>query len=354
MLSNERNSFSRKPSLFSSLLKWAKHQKENFVTTAFLYTLEHLRACQEELARPIVERVLGCDLTLDQLEGIELAMHPSVDGGHPDLSADSESTPDKHPFYIEVKVDSKNLTFRQREGYGGANARRVFLTRHFLPQESLKCDNPHLVRWYQVADWFQQARDRLQQAPGSLSVDNGSFFLINQFLTFMEEEHVPLVRVKPDAIPGMADTLGDLMRQISHAAEKCRLKPKGPKLQKRNKGWFGYYLGEQSRLAKKEFLAHYALGVPPAPPISLVFNTFKCKANRQLAEDRRFTIDEPYERYRQFTNGFRAFWEPLDLERQGFFDLGLEGQMNCIEVYLERALKEARAIWDDQVTTPTR
>jgi hypothetical protein len=310
--------------LFHRLHKWAHRQDENFLTESLALVLEHLLALAPAVGTRLISKLTGgfIDVPPQDASTIELQTQVEAVAGRPDLEI---RVPHKLAW-IEVKAESE-LRKGQLEGYrvllrqaGVAQTLLGLLTRY--PQELQHGDElPDVqLRWFEVADWFEDEVAPAEQA-GEVAG-----FLANQFHTFLEARSMTLAQVGRD-MPGGLRALSNLLNMLVEAAGACKVAVK------KYPEWNSIGLLLDGR--------KYWVGVNFSEPECLVFNTC-CRINLEAAT--KLGVGEIFqEKWVPDLNRWSR-WVDLDSEEIHFYSRSKVRQMEWLEDFLRDCLAKARSI----------
>jgi hypothetical protein len=287
------------PNLFHRLYKWAHRQDENFLTEALAVVLEQLLVLAPAAGTRLISKLTNgfIDLPPENTSAIELQTQVEAVAGRPDLEI---RVKDKLAW-IEVKAESE-LRKGQLEGYrvllkqtGVAQTQLGLLTRYpqvFEPDDEL----PDIrLRWFEVADWFE---DELTDVDKAGEVTG---FLVRQFLSFLEARNMNLAHVGK-LMPEGLRAASNLMNMLMEAAIACKLPVK------KSAGWD--YLGVSMQGGK------YWIGIEFSSPEKLWFATYS-QIDRIAAD--KLSSGEIYEDREAYGGYSWACGVELDSEEVHFF-----------------------------------
>ena len=225
--------------LFSSLAKYGSREVENYLTESFMLVLQQLLLRDESIALPLMENLLGIDLSNrpSSPATIQITTQVRVEGGIPDIEV---RIPGEFHAYIEVKHDA-HLGSGQLEYYKSALDKSldpvkvaVLLTRSKASsvETELAPDDYHHVCWYEVHRWFS-----------SLSTEDEILkYLIRDFNAFLEAKrmsHQQITWEYEKGVPALVDFTDMLESVIGEVVPDLKMT--------RTAGWSwrGFYLDGQ-------------------------------------------------------------------------------------------------------------
>lgn len=309
--------------LFLRLHKWAWRQDENFLTEAFAFILEYLLEHETEAAVRLLDNATNGFFRLRREEAVLMDVRtqaPHVEG-RPDL----ELRTARQLAFVEVKsefeVDQDEL-----------GRYRTILEQSSLPQTTLilltrypanlnpKREVPDVsIRWYQVAEWIEQERNRY-------AFQAVSDFLVKQFLSFLTERRMIMGQVTWELTGGVRSLLA-LRVMLYEAANACGFHPLIGAWQ----DFMGVRLNGWS----------YRVGIYYDKPEVLRFETWDRKVNKEAAEQ--FGIGKVYPW--KSKPGFGWYREiVLEAEEAHFFARSKANQLQFLETYLEECLELVKRI----------
>lgn len=312
------------PNLFHRLHKWAHRQDENFLTESLAVVLEQLLVIAPAVGTRLISKLTGgfIDLPPEDASAIEIHTQVEAVAGRPDLEI---RTPHKLAW-VEVKAESE-LRTGQLEGYrvllkesGVTQTQLVLLTRYpqtFDPDNEL----PDVqVRWFEVADWFEN------EIATATEAGEVAGFLALQFHHFLEARGMKLAHVGKYMPEGLR-AWGSLLNMLSEAAAACKV----PTNLVADWETIGLLIDKRK----------YWVGVNYADPETLWFGT-RCRIDPEAAA--KLGVGEVAEE--SWIPGGYRWWKGAELESEAvhFFARSKVGQMEWLEKFLRECLTQARSI----------
>ncbi|MDH3988135.1 MAG: PD-(D/E)XK nuclease family protein [Gammaproteobacteria bacterium] len=282
------------PSLFKTLSKYGSTEAENYLSESFVALINILLEQCPDAGLHLLNRICGLtgQVKFDNPDLIELSREVPVGDGRIDIEIRSGS---EILAYIEVKHDAA-LANGQLEYYKEQlnksdidHKTLILLTRSLASrQETTLPENEyHHICWYDVHGELTSIKNKID--------GEASIFLIDEFLTFLEEKHMSLERVGWEYIKGVPSmvALMDLLEvAILEAAPEVNLRKTG------GWSWLGFRLDRE-----------IYCGIRYADSLVVVFE------NNQ-------GIDPTYK-------------HDLDLEKEHFFSLKRAEQLECFVMYIQ-------------------
>jgi hypothetical protein len=320
--------------LFLRLHKWATRQDENYLTESLSVVLEQLLVLVPAVGTRLIARLTGGFISLppENASAIELQTQLETGHGRPDLDIRS---PNKI-VWIEVKAESE-LRAGQLAGYrvllerSEVEERRlVLLTRYPEVFEEDDVQPDFAVRWYELADWFQEEL---------LAADNSSEiagFLVRQFLNFLGARNMSLAQVGKYMPEGLR-ALSNLMNMLVEAASACKV------TSKKSAGWDNIGLTLDG--------LRYWVGVNFSEPEKLWFGT-RGQIDPEAAA--KLGVGELGEE--NWIQGRYRWWRGVELDSEPvhFFSRSKVSQIQWLEGFLNECLSQARSIEvPDQSSLPS-
>lgn len=224
--------------IFLALYKFSVNAPENYLTEAFVFLLKEILMRNSSSGLSIIQNLSGLDLSnsFTDPSAIELTTQILLESGRPDIEI---RLAEDILVYVEIKHDSP-LHKDQLENYlsklkksGVPSTSLVLLTRsrQTMLETTLQPADYHHKCWYEIYDWLKEAQAQ----------DVISSYLIDQFLTFLEDKRMNLQKVTWEYSEGIASLL-HLVDMIEAAIQESR---PGIKI-KKSGGWNfrGYYIGD--------------------------------------------------------------------------------------------------------------
>lgn len=309
--------------LFLRLHKWAWRQDENFLTEAFAFILEYMIEYETEAAIRLLHNVTQGFFRLRREEAVLMDVRtqaPHIEG-RPDL----ELRTARQLAFIEVKaesaVDQKELdryrTILEQSGFHQTTL--ILLTRYPVNfRAGSKLPNVS-IRWYQVAEWIEQERNRY-------AFQAVSDFLVRQFLNFLTERGMIMGQVTWELTGGTRSLL-TLRVMLYEAANACASQPLIGAWQ----DFMGVRLGGNS----------YRAGIYYEEPEVLYFETWNKRVNKEAADQ--LGVGRAY----PWSNKTDYGWcRELNLNSEAvyFFARSKANQLQFLEKHLEECLQLVKRI----------
>ncbi len=309
--------------LFLRLHKWAWRQDENFLTEAFAFILEYLLENESEAAVRLLDNFTKGFFRLRREEAALMDVRtqaPHVEG-RPDL----ELRTARQLAFVEVKseseVDQAELDNYRKilEKSGLPQTALILLTRYPANLSPDKAVPDISIRWYQVAEWMEQERNRY-------TFQMVSDFLVKQFLGFLTERRMIMGQVTWELAGGVRSLLA-LRVMLYEAANACGFKP--------SIGAWQDFMG--IRLNGKDYRA----GIHYDKPEILRFETWDSKVNKEAAEQ--LGIGRVY----LWSNKTDYGWYRelnLESEEAHFFSRSKASQLQFLEEFLDECRKKVEQV----------
>jgi|GEM_PF-5690876 len=185
--------------LFISLHHWASRQDENFTTESFAYLLRYLQGSEKLIFVKILSKLTnGLINSSDKVHQIEISTQSRLENTIQDIEI---KTPDKLIF-VEIKFGSplnrtqvlSYLDLLQKKVNKPQNKMLVCLTRSPISSDITQGAFP--LRWYQIAEWLEQASNSTDKEV--------SRFLIKSFIEFLEFQRSTLLKVSSPISDGLS------------------------------------------------------------------------------------------------------------------------------------------------------
>lgn len=286
----------RAPNLFKILSKYGSGDVENYLSESFVILTKILLERSPAAGLRLLNTICGLteDVKFENANLIQLSREVVIGRGRVDIEARSGSD---ILVYIEVKVDAP-LDKGQLEYYKAqldksdfAHKALVLLTRSLASRQetTLPKNAYHHICWYDVYGELSAVKSDV----------NGetSTFLIDEFLTFLEEKQMSLERVGWEYINGVPSLIAliDLLEvAILEAAPEVNLRKTG------GSSWLGFRLDNK-----------YYCGIRYSEPLVVVF------------ENNLGTGTDP------------TYKRDLELEKEYFFSLNQAEQLECLVAYFQ-------------------
>ena len=287
----------KSPNLFETLSKYGSREAEDYLTESFVILMKILLEQRPAVGLRLLNTVCGLTeaVKFENPDLIQLSTQSPIEAGILDVEVRSGSD---ILVYIEIKHDAP-LGEGQLEYYKAHLDRSdvaykvlVLLTRSLASgQETTLPKNAyHHICWYDVYGELTAIKSEVD--------GDTSTFLIDEFLTFLEEKQMSLERVGWEYINGVSSLIA-----LSNLLEVAILEA-APDINLRRTGG-SYWLG--FRLDGK-----YYCGIRYAEPLIVVF-------------ENNVGIDPTYER-------------DLELEKEHFFSLNQAEQLECLVEYIQNCI----------------
>jgi len=312
--------------LFSSLLRRAYGQGENFTTEAFVWLLKLLLDRERSVGQRLIGRLCFGKEACPEVNDSRLLISTQelTEEGKPDICVSSTVL----LAFVEVKTGSglgKDQIGRYlralEQRANGRTTRLTLLTRGSVEFAEAEA-KPHLsVRWHAVADWLCQETERIE----SESVR----FAVEQFVGFLEEQIMSIEHVGWEYTNGIIAMrrLVEMLEEALHRAE-IEIYKKTPSWT-----WMGYYL------KNKEFW----VGIRYAEPNRLLLGYEDATADSEKLSSLEDLEASGLPIEQMYCNGKAEFVLRLDDERVHFFAMSKENQLIKLIDFLKKAYSQALA-----------
>jgi|GEM_PF-4532482 len=294
-------------SLFGNLSRWARRQKENFVTEAFGYLANYLLEHEQRTGQELLKWLCCGEAAASDIFPItnaQVILQSHTDHGKPDI----EIAADDLAAFIEVKKDAKPGP-RQLDRYRlsldakSANRKYLILLAHFpneLHQGSEQSDRG--ITWHEVAKWLDE-RTELQ--------DPVAIYLVRQFVDFLKEERMAIQHVGREYVLGM-EAYVRLVTMIDRALIDAEIPMyKRPRVWKDN--WICYVGSRSSR--------PFCIKIRFKNPTQICFEFFASNLapGKQLPDDWHLGKSKPYRVFKLTDSFFAVEAQEQSLQLQTFF-----------------------------------
>ena len=290
------------PNLFLTLSKYGSREAEDYLTESFVLLLKNLLEHRPTLGLGLLNNICGLagDVQFDHPDLITISTQVIVEQGRPDIEVKSGS---EILVYIEIKHDAA-LSTGQLEKYKRkldesefGHTVLVLLTRSLASgQETTLARNEyHHVCWYDVHRELAEIRN---EGVGKICI-----FLIDEFLSFLEEKQMSLERVGWEyinGVPSLVALINLLEVAILEALPDVKLKKTG------GWEWLGFRLDNT-----------YYCGMRYKEPLIVVF-------------ENKIGIDPTYK-------------HDLDLESDYFFSLNQAEQLERLVEFVKQSFENRTA-----------
>ena len=184
--------------LFVTLHHWASRQDENFTTEVFVYLLKYLQINEKNSFLRLVANLSGNLFEVNESDEIEITTQVRNN----EIIQDIQLQTSNKLVFVEVKLGSNlgrkqvatYLDFLKRSSYKIENTLLVCLTRSPISGEIT--DGAYPIRWYQVARWFEEEIESINNTT--------SKFLISSFLEFLAYQKSTLTQVSSPISEGVS------------------------------------------------------------------------------------------------------------------------------------------------------
>ena len=304
--------------IFSVLGKYNSATDENYLTESFVFLINSLLERERPLGLGILNQlcVQNNEFCFNSDEIISVLTQDVTEQGKPDIRI---SSPEKL-IYIEVKYEA-DLGNRQIERYkealtsSSASIKHVNLLTCYPTEFQNVEQKPYKhIRWTKVYDWLLDIK--------SQSNDSIIIFLLEHFLSFIEEKGMTIQKVGSEYLAGM-NALNSLMNMIESGIEA-----RGIRFFKgypRSAGWDfkGFWMDGK----------RYWCGIHFNNPLVLTFEmTDKEKYNEEIGKTTKYKLNVGKER----------LWFRLPLGEHNFFSLNKDEQCELINDFINIAYTEAQ------------
>jgi hypothetical protein len=307
--------------LLLRLHKWAWRQDENFLTEAFAHLLQHLLNDEPEAAVRILQFMTKDFLVLSPAEArsVEVRTQVFTVEGTPDLQLRTS----KQTALLEVKSESdadpeQLKRYRKLLRDSGLPSRLILLTRYPVNLGEHDEQPDTLIRWYEVAEWLEQERDRC--------ASELSKHLVSQFLGFLRQRNMTMEQVTWQ-LSGGVRALRALNNMLYEAANACGLKAQ--------------VLGDRTSLGIYLDKRNYWIGIEYDQPENLCFRTWYREVDKDAAE--RLGIDGLYEWTTEPGYGWKRSLN-LESEDVHFFARSKASQLQRLKQFLRECLDIVKQI----------
>jgi len=246
----------RAPNLFKTLSKYGSGDAENYLSESFVILIKILLERRPAAGLRLLNTICGLteEVKFENPDLIQLSREVVIDEGRLDIEVRSGSD---ILVYIEIKHDAP-LSEGQLEYYKAqldksefAHRTLVFLTRSLASgqETTLPKNEYHHICWYDVYGELSAIQSEVN--------DETSTFLIDEFLTFLEEKQMSLERVGWEyinGVPSLIALINLLEVAILEAAPEVNVRKTG------GSSWLGFGLDGE-----------YYCGIRFAEPLVVVF-----------------------------------------------------------------------------------
>jgi hypothetical protein len=341
------------PNLFISLHHWVSRQDENFTTDAFVYLLKYLQISEEPIFLKLVSSLSDglIDTNIDKSHQIKISTQYRSENTIQDIEIETTNK----LIFVEVKLGSgldrkqvsTYLDLLRKSQYKPENTKLVCLTRS--PISSDITDGTFPLRWYQVAEWFEQELNSTNRETSN--------FLIASFLEFLAFQNATLTKVSSTISQGLVNyqniagdqsILNKRFKSLDKLAQINELKPLhdlmllifetlkeivGENLIKFDSG---------NNRSGRGFVAYninkleYFIYIEYKQPETLIFETFYRVIEKEQENLRLGKIVFEYKRLRWVNR--------IDLLTLDFFGLNKQDQLNLLKETIKTNLDFAKSV----------
>lgn len=304
--------------LFTNLSK-GNISKENYLTEALVYLLNHLLKNNKEFVSQVLSRI--CELNFEEGEQIDVSSQIDISIGILDMKIET----DTKLIYVENKIDA-SLGVDQIRKYREHLERRkkeikkvILVSKWETKYDDLNKPDKHL-RWYEVHKILEQCQKKHQ---GEFSLVDQ--FLIDEFMSYMKEANMTIERVSWEFHNGVKSML-NLIEQI-----RLSLNNVGCIVTDRSAGqqYNGFYFKIDKESQVKDWIGIFYYD--NKNEISLDSIVFEVASVKIPATSR---LEYPIDKDR-FNNPSFLF----NFEKNRFFCLSKDEQLETLERFLDVTIK---------------